>query len=127
MAGYYTNIRERTRANLNFREILFTGHFIQLAVMSLVPGEDVGLESYLETDQFICVEEGNGKAILDGLEYELKPGLAIVIPAGTEHNIINTSLTNAMKFYTVYIPPDYAAGTIHKTKSQDGSSDEWHT
>ena len=122
MAEYYTNIRARTQTNLNFREILFTGHFIQLAVMSLVPGEDVGLETYLETDQFICVEEGSGKAILDGLEYELKPGLAIVIPAGTEHNILNTSSTNALKLYTVFIPPDYAAGTIHKTKSQDGSS-----
>ena len=124
MAEYYTNIRQRTQSNVNFREILFTGHFVQLVVMSLVPGEDAGLETYLETDQFICVEEGNGKAILDGLEYELKPGLAIVIPAGAEHNIINTSLTNALKLYTVYIPPDYAAGTIHKTKSQDGSSEK---
>lgn len=74
MAGYYTNIRERTQGNVDFREILFTGHFIQLALMSLNPGEDIGLETYLETDQFICVEEGNGKAILDGLEYELRPG-----------------------------------------------------
>ena len=118
MAGYYTNIRERTQGNVDFREILFTGHFIQLALMSLNPGEDIGLETYLETDQFICVEEGNGKAILDGLEYELRPGLAIVIPAGTEHNIINTSSTKALKLYTVYIPPDYVEGTIHKTKSQ---------
>jgi mannose-6-phosphate isomerase-like protein (cupin superfamily) len=124
MAGYYTNIRERTQENINFREILFTGHFIQLAVISLVPGEDVGLETYLETDQFICVEEGSGKAILDGLEYELKPGFAIVIPAGTEYNIINTCSTKALKLYTIFIPPDYAAGTIHKTKSQGGSSDE---
>lgn len=132
MAGYYTNIRKRTQENVNFREILFTCHFIQLAVISLVPGENVGLENYLETDQFLCVEEGNGKAILDGLEYELKPGLAIVIPAGTEHNIINTCSTKALKFYTVYIPPDYAENTIHKTKSEGSSSDEfrdlnaWH-
>ncbi|NWG07259.1 MAG: cupin domain-containing protein [Chloroflexi bacterium] len=118
MAGYYTNIRERTQENENFREILFTGHFVQLTVMSLEPGEDIGLETYLETDQFICVEEGNGKAILDGLEYELKPGSAIVIPAGTEHNILNTCLAGALKLYTVYIPPDYADGTIYKTKSQ---------
>ena len=123
MAGYYTNIMERTQENVNFREILFTGHFIQLAVMSLKPGEDIGLETYVETDQFICVEEGNGKAILDGLEYELKPGLAIVIPAGTEHNVINTSSTKALKLYTVYIPPDYAPDTIHKTKSQSTAYD----
>jgi mannose-6-phosphate isomerase-like protein (cupin superfamily) len=118
MAGYYTNIRGRTQENVNFREVLFTGHFIQLAVMSLKPGEDIGLETYVETDQFICVEEGSGKAILDELEYELKPGLAIVIPAGTEHNIINTCSTNALKLYTVYIPPDYAEDTTHRTKSQ---------
>lgn len=118
MAGYYTNIRQITQENINFREILFTGHFVQLTVMSLVPGEDIGLETYVETDQFICVEEGFGKAILDGLEYELKPGSAIVIPAGTEHNIINTGLTTALKLYMVYIPPDYAEGTIHKTKSE---------
>jgi mannose-6-phosphate isomerase-like protein (cupin superfamily) len=118
MAGYYTNIRERTQENVNFREILFTGHFVQITVMSLEPGEDIGLETYLETDQFICVEEGNGKAILDGLEYELKPGFAIVVQAGTEHNIINTSLTNVLKLYTVCIPPDYADGTIYRTKSQ---------
>lgn len=127
MAGYYTNIRARTQENVNFREILFTGHFMQLAVMSLKPGEDIGLETYLETDQFISVEEGNGKAILDGLEYELKPGLAIVIPARTEHNIINTCSTQTLKLYMVYIPPDYAAGTIHETKSQGGSNDGWHT
>ena len=118
MAGYYTNIRERTQENVNFREILFTGHFVQLTVMSLEPGENIGLETYLETDQFICIEEGNGKAILDGLEYELKPGSAIVIPAGTEHNIINTCSKRTLKLYTVYIPPDFADGTIYKTKSQ---------
>ena len=118
MAGYYTNIRERTRQNVDFREILFTGHFIQLSVMSLLPGEDIGLETYVETDQFICVEEGDGKAILDGLEYELKPGSAIVIPAGTEHNILNTGTTKALKLYMVYLPPDYAEGTIHRTKSE---------
>lgn len=66
MAGYYTNIRVRTKENINFREILFTGHFIQLAVTSLNPGEDIELETYAETDQFLCVEEGNRKAILDG-------------------------------------------------------------
>jgi mannose-6-phosphate isomerase-like protein (cupin superfamily) len=123
MAGYYTNIRGRTQENVDFREVLFTGHFIQLAVMSLKPGEDIGLETYVETDQFISVEEGSGKAILDELEYVLKPGLAVVIPAGTEHNIINTSSTNTLKLYTVYIPPDYAEGTIHRTKSQSTANE----
>jgi mannose-6-phosphate isomerase-like protein (cupin superfamily) len=89
--------------------------------MSLKPGEEIGLETYLDTDQFICVEDGSGKAILDGLVYELEPGSAIVISAETEYNIVNTSLTKAMKLYTVYIPPDYASGTIHKTKSESAA------
>ena len=116
MAGYYVDIQKRTKENKNFREVLFTGQLIQLMVMSLKPGEDIGLETYLDTDQFISVEEGSGKAILDGLIYELKPRSALVIPAGTEYNVINISATEALKLYTVYIPPDYAEGTIHKSK-----------
>lgn len=116
MAGYYVDIQKRTKENKNFREVLFTGQLIQLMVMSLKPGEDIGLETYLDTDQFISVEEGSGKAILDGLVYELKPRSALVIPAGTEYNVINISATEALKLYTVYIPPDYAEGTIHKSK-----------
>jgi mannose-6-phosphate isomerase-like protein (cupin superfamily) len=118
MTGYHTNIEQRTGRNENFREVLFTSHLIQLVVMSLEPGEDIGLESYLDTDQFIGVEDGNGKAIVDEIVYELKPGSALIISAGTEYNIINTSSTKALKLYTVYIPPDYVQGTIHKTKSE---------
>jgi mannose-6-phosphate isomerase-like protein (cupin superfamily) len=118
MAGYFVDIEKRTQENDCFRKVLFTSSFSQLVVMSLKPGEDIGLETYLDTDQFICVEAGSGKAILDGLVYGLKPGSAIVIPAGTEHNIINTSSMKALKLYTFYIPPDYADGTVHKTKSE---------
>jgi mannose-6-phosphate isomerase-like protein (cupin superfamily) len=121
MAGFYVDIEKRAQENDCFRKVLFTGSFSQLVVMSLKPGEDIGLESYLDTDQFLCVEAGNGNAILDGLVYELKPGSAIVIPAGTEHNIINTSSIKALKLYTFYIPPDYADGTVHETKS-DGAA-----
>ena len=95
---------------------------MQLVVMSLEPGEDIGLETYLDTDQFIDVENGNGKAIVDGLVYELRPGSALIIPAGTEYNIFNTSTTEALKLYTVYLPPDYAEGTIHKTKSEGAAN-----
>ena len=118
MTGYHTNIEKKTEENKYFREVLFTSRLLQLVVMSLEPGEDIGLETYLDTDQFIGVENGNGKAIVDGLVYELKPGSALVIPAGTEYNIINTSTTEALKLSTVYIPPDYANGTIHKTKAE---------
>lgn len=118
MAGYYVDIQKKTKENKYFREVLFTSQLIQLVVMSLKPGEEIGLETYLDTDQFICVEDGNGKAILDGLVYELEPGSALVIPAGTEYNIINISAREALKLYTVYIPPDYSGDTIHKTKAE---------
>jgi mannose-6-phosphate isomerase-like protein (cupin superfamily) len=118
MDTYHTDIVKKTEENEHFREVLFTGPLIQLVVMSLKPGEDVGLETYVDTDQFISLEGGSGKAIIDGVVYELKPGAAIVIPAGTEYNITNTSSTEALKLYIVYIPPDYAEGTIHKTKSE---------
>ena len=122
MVGYCVDIEKRTRENKNFREVLFTGQLIQLVVMSLKPEEEIGLETYLDTDQFICVEAGNGKAIVDGLVYELKPGSAIVIPTGTEYNIINSSSTMSLKLYTVYIPPDYAEGTIHRTKAEGNAA-----
>lgn len=118
MAAYHTDIGKKAEENSDFREVLFTSQLIQLVVMSLKPGEDIGLESYLDTDQYVRVEEGNGRAILDGLAYELEPGSAIAIPAGTEHNIINTSSSNALKLYTVFIPPDFAEGTVHRTKSE---------
>jgi mannose-6-phosphate isomerase-like protein (cupin superfamily) len=118
MTGYHTNIEKKTEENNYFREVLFTSQLLQLVVMSLKPCEDIGLETYLDTDQFISVEEGSGKAILDGFIYELKPGLSIIIPAGTEYNIINISATEALKLYIVTIPPDYSEGTIHKTKAE---------
>ena len=118
MAGYFVDIEKITQENEYFRSVLFTGSLIQLVVMSLQPGGAISLETYLDTDQFICVEGGTGKAILDGLAYELKPGSAIVIPAMTEYNIINTSSTTPLKLYTVYIPPDYPEGTVHKTQSE---------
>ena len=118
MAAYHTDLVKKTEENKYFREVLFTSQLIQLVVMSLEHGEDLGLETYLDTDQFISIENGNGKAIIDGLVYELKSGSALVIPAGTEYNIINNSATETLKFYTVTIPPDYASGTIHKTKAE---------
>lgn len=117
MAGYYTHIERRTRRNPYFREVLFTGPFSQLVVMSLEPGEEIGLETHTSTDQFIRVEHGAGKAIVDGQEYDLEEGSAMVIPAWTEHNVINTSATEALKLYTIYSPPEHPEGTLHQTKA----------
>ena len=126
MAGYHVDIEKKTEKNDYFREVLFTGPHSQLVVMSLNVGEDIGLETHPDTDQFIRVEEGKGKAVLDGEEFELEDGSAIVIPAGTQHNVINTSSKKALKLYTVYTPPEHPDGTIHKTKAEAEAAEKEH-
>ena len=126
MPGYHTEIEMKTLENNYFREVLFTGPHSQLVVMALQPGEDIGQETHPGTDQFIRVEAGSGKAVLDGQEYDLEDGSAIVIPAGTEHNVINTSATEALKLYTIYTPPEHPDGTIHKTKGEAEEYERHH-
>jgi len=118
MKGYHIDIDKKTEENEYFREVLFTGPNSQLVVMSIGVGEDIGMEIHDDTDQFIRIEGGMGKAILDNIEYELKDGSAVVIPAGTKHNVINTSLDKALKLYTVYTPPEHPDGVVHKTKAE---------
>jgi len=116
--GFLDNIEKLTKENENFRKVLFTGPNSQLVVMSLLPGEEIGAEVHEEHDQFIRIEEGTGKAVLGDEEFEIKDDFAIVIPGGTEHNVINTSDTEKMKLYTVYSPPEHPKDTIHKTKAE---------
>ncbi len=118
MAGYVINIEKKSLDNDFFREVLFTAPHVQLVVMSLGPGEEIGLETHDDGDQFIRVEAGKGKAILDGEEHELADGSAVVIPAGTEHNIVNTSQQEALKLYTIYSPPEHPDGTVNKNKAE---------
>ncbi len=118
MVGFLINIEEKSLANEYFREVLFTGPNSQLVVMSLAPGEEIGLETHNDRDQFIRVEAGTGKAILNGEEHDLEDGSAVIIPAGTEHNIINSSQVDALKLYTVYSPPEHPHGTVHKDKAE---------
>jgi len=120
--GYVTNIEKDTQANENFRKVLYTAKNSQLVLMSLKPKEEIGSEVH-QLDQFIRVEKGSGKAVLNGKEYEIADGSAVVVPAGTEHNIINTSETEEMKLYTVYSPPNHKDGVIHPTKA-DALADE---
>jgi mannose-6-phosphate isomerase-like protein (cupin superfamily) len=117
MKGYVVNIEEKTENNSYFRQVLFTTDKSQLVVMALKPGEDIGAEVHEEHDQFIRIEEGVGKAIMDGVESDLTDGSAVVIPAGVEHNVINTGDT-VMKLYTVYTPPEHADKTVHQTKAE---------
>ena len=126
MAGYHTDIEKKTLENNYFREVLFTGPNSQLVVMALQPGEEIGLETHDDVDQFIRVEAGNGKAILDGKEFMLADGSAVVVPAGTAHNVVNTSTTEPLKLYTVYTPPEHPDGTIHKTKAEADQYEQEH-
>ncbi len=123
MKGYIINIGETTNKNNNFRKVLYTAKNSQLVVMSLQPKEDIGEEIHT-LDQFIRIEEGEGKAILDGVEHIIKSEYAVVIPAGTKHNIINTSDKNEMKLYTVYSPPEHKDGVIRATKAEATASEE---
>lgn len=125
MAGYVANIEEETLKNENFRKVLFTAPNSQLVVMSLNPGEDIGEEVH-NLDQFIRVEKGVGKVVLDGMESEISDDWAIVIPAGTRHNVINTGSAEKMKLYTIYSPAEHRDGTIHKTKKEALADEEGH-
>lgn len=126
MSGYFTDIEKKTLENNYFREVLFTGPFSQLVVMALQAGEEIGTETHDDVDQFIRVEAGQGKAILDGEEIELADGTAVVIPAGTEHNVVNISTTEALKLYTIYTPAEHPDGTVHKTKAEADAAEHHH-
>lgn len=114
--AFVINIENASEENNNFRKVLYTAKNSQLVVMSLKPGQDIGEEVH-NLDQFIRVEGGMGKAILNEAEYEISSGFGIVIPAGTEHNIIN-SQDSEMKLYTIYSPPNHKDGIIHETKEE---------
>ena len=126
MAGFSVNIEERTLKNDNFREVLYTAPHSQLVVMTLQPGEEIGLEHHEGRDQFIRVEAGEGEALLDGERHRLADGVALVIPSGTEHNVINTSKTEPLRLYTVYSPPEHPDGTIHRTKHEADEYERLH-
>lgn len=117
MEPYVTNIEDATKENENFRQVLFTAEHAQLVVMTLQPGQDLGMERHEDVDQFLRVEEGEGKIVLDGEEQSFEEDDAALVPAGTQHNIINTSTTEPLKLYTIYSPPHHADGTVHATKA----------
>ena len=118
MKGFTTNIEKDTLENENFRKVLYTSKHSQLVLMSLKPNEDIGMEVHLENDQFFRFEEGQGKCIIDGNEYEVGDGIAVVVPAGANHNIINTSDKEELKMYTIYSPAHHKAGIIRATKEE---------
>ncbi len=123
MTGYTTNIEQKTLENEYFREVLYTAPHSQLVVMTLQVGEEIGKEVHAGIDQFIRVEADQGEAILNGERYPLGDGDAVVIPAGTEHNVVNTSDSEPLRLYTIYSPPEHPDGTINRTK-QDAEAYE---
>jgi mannose-6-phosphate isomerase-like protein (cupin superfamily) len=117
LAGFVGNIEEQTLANNNFRKVIFTAPHSQLVLMCLQAGEDIGMEVHDKVDQFFRFEEGEGKVIIDGEESETNDGFAVVVPAGSQHNVINTG-TGTLKLYTIYSPANHPDGTIHATKEE---------
>lgn len=126
MAGFYTNIEEKTKQNSFFRQVLYTGKHAQLVLMSLKPGEEIGMEVHTGVDQFFRFESGEGKVIIDGEEFNVTGSDVVIVPAGSNHNVINTSTTEDLKLYTLYSPPNHPDGTIHKTKAEALAAEEHH-
>lgn len=116
--GYSVDIEKATLENNNFRKVLYTAKHSQLVLMSLKPGEDIGMEVHKNNDQFFRFEEGQGKCIINGNEYKVGKGSAVIVPAGAQHNIINILKTGSLKMYTVYSPPVHKNGIVRATKEE---------
>lgn len=114
--GYVDNIETKTVENTTFRTVLFTGAHMQLVVMSLKPLEDIGSEVHPNVDQFFRFEEGEGKVVMNGEESMVSAGMVAIVPAGTTHNVVNTSADSPLKLYTIYSPANHPEGTVHVTK-----------
>jgi mannose-6-phosphate isomerase-like protein (cupin superfamily) len=124
MKGYDGNIEELTKANNNFRQVLYTGKKSQLVLMSIAPGSEIGSEVHPDNDQFFRFESGNGVVTIDDNEYPVADGSAIIVPAGSEHNVVNASDSEQLKLYTIYSPPHHQDGVVHATKEQAEADDE---
>ena len=118
MKGFTINIEKATLENNNFRKVLYTSKHSQLVLMSLRSNEEIGMETHPDNDQFFRFEKGRGKCVIDGNEYEVKDGAAIVVPAGAKHNVINTSDSEELKLYTIYSPAHHKDGIIRATKEE---------
>jgi mannose-6-phosphate isomerase-like protein (cupin superfamily) len=124
MKGYSTSIEEETRKNSDFRRVLYTGKYSQLVLMNLKPLEEIGMETHPARDQFFRFEEGEGKVFIDGVEHKVKDGDAVIVPAGAQHNVVNTSKKLELKLYTIYSPPEHQDKVVRHTKSDAEASPE---
>jgi mannose-6-phosphate isomerase-like protein (cupin superfamily) len=124
MKGFRQNIEEMTLENDNFRKVLYTGKHSQLVLMSLKPGEEIGSEVHEENDQFFRFEQGSGQVIIDGNEYDVSDGVAVVVPSGAEHNVINTSDSEDLRLYTIYSPAHHKDQIVRATKEEAEENEE---
>lgn len=115
---YHANIEQLTEDNTHFREVLYTATHLQLVLMRLLPGEEIGLETHTDNDQFFRIESGEGRCVINTTTYTLQSWSALVIPAGAQHNITNTSPTQDLKMYTIYTPPHHKDGIVRHTKQE---------
>lgn len=122
--GYIDSIERQTLKNDSFRKVLYTANHSQLVIMSILPNDAIGDEVHESSDQFIRCEAGEGKAVLNGKEHSISDGIAIVVPAGMKHNIINTSSNKSLQLYSLYSPPHHRDGVFHKTKLDALQDDE---
>jgi mannose-6-phosphate isomerase-like protein (cupin superfamily) len=123
MKGFVDDIERSTKENSDFRRVLYTGKNLQLVLMSLQPGEDIGEEVHDDRDQFFRVEEGEGELWIDGARRRIEGDWAMVVPAGARHNVKNTG-NKPLKLYTLYAPPEHADGTVQATKADAKASEE---
>lgn len=124
MKGFHANIEQETLGNTNFRKVLYTGKHTQLVLMSLPVGGEIGLETHRENDQFFRFDGGVGKVIIDGNEYEVRDGSAVIVPAGAQHNVINTSDSEPLQLYTLYSPPHHKDQIVRATREEAEANDE---
>lgn len=123
MKGFVDDIEKLTESNGDFRRVLYTGHNMQLVLMSIPAGEEIGAEVHDDRDQFFRIEAGEGEIIIDGTANKVSADMAVIVPAGANHNVRNTG-SGALKLYTVYAPPEHKHGTIHRTKQEADSHEE---
>jgi mannose-6-phosphate isomerase-like protein (cupin superfamily) len=123
MKGFNANIEQLTLKNNNFRKVLYTSKHMQLVLMSLLPGEEIGEEIHDENDQFFRFEQGNGQCFIDDNKYEVSDGDVIIIPSGAKHNVINTG-SDSLKMYTIYAPPHHKDGIVRATKKEAEENEE---
>jgi len=116
--GYKENIEKLTLENNNFRKILYSAEHMQLVLMSIKPGQDIGLETHEENDQFFRCDDGQGKVIINETEYSITDGDAVIVPSGAKHNVINTSDTEDLKLYSIYSPAHHKDGIVRGTKKE---------